>query len=280
MFLLTLVSAIWALSFGLTKGKLAGLDSGFISVTRLGLAALVFLPLFRPRALGWSAGLRLAGIGAIEFGLMYLAYNESYRHLPAHLVALFTLTTPILVVLVDSVSNRRIRWHPWAAAVLALCAGLVITYRGTLGQEAWIGFGLVQAANFCFALGQVLYRRYAPTARGYDHFAALYLGAFALTLLYTWVSQGTTWPSVTRAQGLTLIYLGIFASGLCFFWWNRGAKQVGAGTLAVMNNAKVPLAVVASLWIFGESADLLRLLVALALLGTALLVLKLDREPS
>jgi hypothetical protein len=44
---------------------------------------------------------------------------------------------------------------------------------------------------------------------------------------------------------------------------------VSAGTLAVINNAKVPLAVACSLAFFGESADLPRLAVSFALLATA-----------
>ena len=94
---LLLVSLIWAVSPGLIKGQLIGFDSGFISAARLGLALLVFLPLLRPGRLPWRASLALIGIGAVQFGLMYLAYNESFRHLQSYEVALFTLTTPIFV---------------------------------------------------------------------------------------------------------------------------------------------------------------------------------------
>jgi drug/metabolite transporter (DMT)-like permease len=61
----------------------------------------------------------------------------------------------------------------------------------------------------------------------------------------------------------------VIASGLGFFLWNLGATRVSAGTLAVMNNAKIPLAVACSLLFFGESASLPRLLLSLALLATA-----------
>jgi drug/metabolite transporter (DMT)-like permease len=51
----------------------------------------------------------------------------------------------------------------------------------------------------------------------------------------------------------------VIASGVGFFLWNYGARRVNAGTLAVFNNLKVPLAVAVSLIFFGESADPLRL---------------------
>jgi len=61
-------------------------------------------------------------------------------------------------------------------------------------------------------------------------------------------------------QAGTLLYLGVLASGLCFFWWNKGAVLTNAGTLAVFNNLKIPLAVAVSLLVFGESTDLPRLI--------------------
>ena len=80
MWLLLLVSIIWAFSFGLIK-RLTGFDGAFISAARLGLALLVFLPFLRLRGLATRTAFALAGIGAVQFGLMYLAYNESFRYL-------------------------------------------------------------------------------------------------------------------------------------------------------------------------------------------------------
>lgn len=84
--------------------------------------------------------------------------------------------------------------------------------------------------------------------------------------------------SLSLSQGLTLAYLGLVASGLGFFLWNVGATRVSAGELAVMNNAKIPLAMACSLLVFGERADPLRLLASLALLGAA--VGLADRRPA
>ena len=75
--------------------------------------------------------------------------------------------------------------------------------------------------------------------------------------------------ALTATQRWTLLYLGVLASGVGFFLWNVGATKVAAGTLAVMNNAKVPLGVAVSLLFFGGNADLSRLLASLAVLGAA-----------
>ena len=66
-------------------------------------------------------------------------------------------------------------------------------------------------------------------------------------------------PHLNGGQVLVLLYLGLLASGVGFFLWNVGATRVSAGTLAVFNNVKIPLAVVVSLLFFAEQTDWLRL---------------------
>ena len=131
---LLLASLIWACSFGLIKRHLAGVDPAWVTAARLGLAALVFLPFARPRLLGLRGAAALAGIGALQFGVMYVLYLESFRHLRAHEVALFTLTTPLLVTLLADLLERRLR--PWAlaAALLAIAGAALLVHRAEIGR--------------------------------------------------------------------------------------------------------------------------------------------------
>ncbi|HPF69350.1 MAG TPA: EamA family transporter, partial [Candidatus Krumholzibacteria bacterium] len=69
---------------------------------------------------------------------------------------------------------------------------------------------------------------------------------------------------------LTVLYLGLVPTALGFYLWNRGAARTGSGRLAVANNLKVPLAVLVSWWIFGETADYARVLAGLAVVTGAL----------
>lgn len=266
---LVVVSLLWAFSFGLIKGRLAGLDSGFISAARLGLALLVFLPFVRLAGLRWRHGLALVAIGAVQFGVMYLAYNESFKHLQSYEVALLTLTTPVLVTLIADALDRRLRVRALLAAVLAVTGAAFATdhSRGVSGNL--LGIGLVQVSNLAFAAGQVWYRRlraHQPDLRDRDIFGLLYAGAFLLTLPVALVRAGSVPLAVTPMQGWTLLYLGVLASGLGFFLWNVGATRTSSGRLAVMNNAKIPLAVAASVFVFGEKADLPDLTYALGLM--------------
>jgi drug/metabolite transporter (DMT)-like permease len=273
MLYLVVVSFLWAFSFGLTKGKLAGLDSAFISAARLGLALLVFLPFLRLRGLPVRTSLQLAAIGAVQFGVMYLALNESYRFLQAYEVVLFTIVTPIFVTLLADAFDRTWRPRALAAAALAVVGTAFITVRSADFRPTLLGVGLVQLSNAAFAFGQVSYqrlRRHHPRLHDREVFGLLYAGAFAVATAAMLGRIDVTTLTVTPTQAWTLLYLGVLASGLGFFLWNVGATRVGGGLLAVMNNAKAPLGVACSLLFFGERAAPLPLLASLSVLALAI----------
>jgi drug/metabolite transporter (DMT)-like permease len=267
---LIVVSLIWAFSFGLIKRFLVGVDSTFVSAARLGLSLLVFLPFLRLRNLTLRLALLLTAIGAVQFGVMYLAYIESFRYLRAYEAALFTITTPILVTLFADALDRT--WRPRAllAAGLAVIGTGFVTFKSPNLNVTLLGLAYVQLSNGAFAAGQVLYRRVRArhaSIRDRDVFVLLYVGAFVIALA-AMLTKGVR-PTVTTPQLLTLLYLGVLASGIGFFLWNVGATRVSSGTLAVMNNAKVPLAVAVALLFFGEQAHLPALFASLAVMGLA-----------
>jgi drug/metabolite transporter (DMT)-like permease len=274
MLQLIVVSLLWAFSFGLIKTHLAGIDSSFVAAVRVALALVVFLPFLRPTAVSRGTALRLVGIGALQFGLMYLAYLAAFHLLAAYQIALLTIVTPILVCLADDLFARRFRWAPLLAAAVAVSGAGVIVARQPLGRAEWTGVILIQLSNICFAVGQVLYRRWRlsqPAVRDRDVFAWLYLGAVLVTVPPAWgqIDVGVLARTLRPEQIGVLVYLGVFASGAAFFLWNQGAARVSTATLAVMNNAKTPLGVAVSLLVFGEKTDLTRLLLGGSLIVAA-----------
>lgn len=267
---LIVVSLIWAFSFGLIKRFLVGVDSSFVSAVRLGLALIAFLPFLRLRGVNARVVGALAAIGAVQFGLMYLAYIESFRYLRAYEAALFTITTPIFVTLLADALDRTLRLRALGAAVLAVIGTALVTVKSTDVRITLTGLGLVSLSNAAFAIGQVLYRRLRQRHTALvdrEVFAVLYAGAFAVSAM-AMLAKGA-WVSPTTTQWWTLLYLGVLASGVGFFLWNYGATRVSAGTLAVMNNLKIPLAVAVALLAFGEQANLPALLASLVVLAVA-----------
>jgi drug/metabolite transporter (DMT)-like permease len=270
MALLLIVSLVWAFSFGLIK-RLTGLDSTAVAALRLATALIVFAPFLRVRGLGARQMVRLALIGALQFGIMYILYQRSYAYLRAYEVALFTITTPLFVTLIDAAVERRWRMRYLIAALLSVAGAAVVVWRSIGDAGILAGFLLLQLSNMCFAGGQVAWRaerRRLPAAYSdASVFALPFAGALATTLA---VSVATThWGAFTasREQWMIIIFLGAVASGVCFFLWNKSATQVNAGTLAAFNNAKIPLGIAASILVFGEKADIGRLVAGGALMA-------------
>ncbi|XKE46612.1 carboxylate/amino acid/amine transporter [Halomonas organivorans] len=257
------ITVLWAFSFSLIGVYLAGqVDSYFSVLTRIALAALVFLPVLRPRRLRGRQRWTLMGLGAVQLGLMYIFFYQSFLLLSVPEVLLFTVLTPLYITLLDDALFRRFTPFHLVTAALAVLGAAVIRYQG-LDGDYWLGFLVVQGANLCFALGQVGYRRLsAELPRDLPRlsvFGWFYLGALAVALpAFLWLGNAEALPTTPTQWGV-LAWLGLVASGVGYFLWNLGATRVDAGALAIMNNALVPAGLLVNLLIWNRDADLPRL---------------------
>jgi len=275
MLYLFLVSLLWAFSFGLIKGELTGLPPTTVAFVRLFIAFVIFTPFLRPRNLRAGDAAKLLLTGAVQYGLMYVTYIQAFQYLQAYEVALFTVFTPIYVTIINDLFARRLCPISMTAVILAVAGGIIIKYQQLGSPELWRGFLLMQAANLCFAFGQIFYRRTMANLpdkpADLQVFGLLYLGAALTAALAT---LGSDWGAfeLTLKQASILLYLGAVASGLGFFLWNIGARRVSAGSLAVFNNLKIPLGILVSVLVFGESTNWIRLLIGGALMAVALFI--------
>jgi len=263
MIYLLIVSVIWAFSFGLIKGQLTGLDSNFVTLARMVLSLAVLLAVFRRAAIKPRLAASLILTGAVQYGLMYALYIYSFTMLHAYEVALFTILTPLYVTIINDLAEKS--FHPvyLLSAVLAVSGTAIIKWGDVHTGDLLAGFMIVQASNIAFAGGQIAYKRIMARhndIRDRDVFALLYLGACILSGILSAMTTDYRSLQLHTGQIMTLLYLGILASGICFFLWNYGARLTNTGTLAVINNLKIPLAVAVSMIFFGEKGNLLRLM--------------------
>ncbi|MFC0047921.1 EamA family transporter [Rheinheimera tilapiae] len=243
MQLLWLVTAIWAFSFSLIGEFLAATVDPYLAVSsRMLLALLLFSPfLFKYRTASTQA-LQLAGIGAVQLGLMYLLLYHSFLYLSVAEVLLFTILTPVYISVLDYYWRyKKLHWRWLGPALLAVAGALVMRYQ-QLSTDFWFGLLLIQGANLCFAFGQVAYRRLALGSVGTQkhQFGWFFVGATVVSLTAT--ALFANWQRVpeTKLEYGILLWLGLVASGLGYWLWNAGARQVSANQLAVMNNVLIP----------------------------------------
>ncbi|KPP96946.1 DMT family transporter [Marinobacter sp. HL-58] len=276
MGLLVFVTILWAFSFSLIGEFLAGrVDSDFAVLTRVVLAALVFLPLTRWR--GVPGGLKLGVLvtGMLQFGITYLCLYRSFSYLTVPEVLLFTIFTPLYVTLIDDALYRRFSPVALVAAAIATLGAGIIRYDG-LSQGFITGFLLLQVANFTFAAGQVGYKhtmmRFPTEVPAYRTFGYFFFGALIIALPSFLIFGDASRLPTTSLQWGILAWLGLAASGVGLFLWNRGGCHVDAGTLAIMNNALVPAGLIVNLLIWNRDADLLRLCIGGGVIALSLWV--------
>ena len=194
---------------------------------------------------------------------MYIFYIYSYGFLKAWQIALFTIFTPLYVTLINDFLKRIFNPKFLLAAFLSVIGAGVIVFNQGENLQLTLGIILIQISNICFAAGQVYYKKIRTSFKELkDHtlFAWIYCGAFLISLINSLVITDFSVLYITQSQIYTMLYLGILASGICFFLWNIGATKVNAGTLAVFNNLKVPLAMAVSVFVFNETGDIIKML--------------------
>ena len=250
---LLIVTLIQAFSFSLIGEYLAGhVDSYFAVLVRVLLAGLVFIPLTRWRSVepAFMRGMLL--IGALQFGVTYVCLYLSFRVLTVPEVLLFTILTPLHVTLIEDALNRR--FNPWAlVAALVAVAGAAVIRFDRINPDFFMGFLLLQLANFTYAAGQVLYKhlvaRHPSDLPHYRRFGYFYLGALAVALpAFLLFGKQNFLPEAPLQWGV-LLFLGLVSTALGLYWWNKGACLVNGGTLAVMNNLHVPVGLLINLLI-------------------------------
>lgn len=245
MLKLIIVTIIWSFSFSLIGHYIAkDVDTYIAILIRFSLALFVFLPFVDKNFFKSLATVKMMMIGAIQVGLMYICYFNSYKYLNISEIALLTTTTPIYVYSFDALFSKKLSLKA-LPAILGVILGAWIIKRADVNVQYIIGIALIQAANICFAIGQILYKRFFNdrAVDGRKLFAGFYLGALIVIIPLSLVLSDYTRIPDTLTHYLVLIWLGVFASGIGYYLWNQGGSQVSAAKLSVMNNAVIPLAI-------------------------------------
>lgn len=245
MKLLWAVTLLWAFSFSLIGHVLAGEVDGYVAVTiRMALAAALFAPFLLKNNLPWVKRWQLMAVGGVQIGLMYLFLYHSFLFLSVAEVLLFTIFTPLFVMLFDNLLSQRFKLIWFGPVALAIIGAGIIRFN-SLSEYFFLGFFLVQAANVCFAIGQVSYRRLfiqqdiALKERA-QHFSFFFIGALLISACIMLAFGNTSKLPDSTTEYATLLWLGLVASGLGYLAWNVGATKVSVAQLAVMNNVLIP----------------------------------------
>ena len=244
MIFLIISTIIWAFSFSIIGNYLSSdIDPWSLSLIRVIISFLIFLP-FIDLNINKKRMVYIIGVGAIQIGFMYSFYLNAFSFISVEKILLFTIFTPIYVTIISDIFQKKIKKFFLFLSILSVIGSLIIRITDVQLLDLK-GFILIQGANFSFALGQVLYKRYIKNNSKLDYnlneFGYFYFGAIIIASLGSLIMiDSLSYPKST-AQWLLVLWLGAIASGLGYYFWNRGSVLVNNGTLAVMNNLVIPL---------------------------------------
>lgn len=258
MIYLILVSILWSFSFGIIKYGLSGIDSSFISLMRNLIAFLFFASLTLYNFKKFIFDIKLILIGAIQFGLMYVLYIQSYQYLPAYLIVTFTITTPIFIgIFSQLLQNKSFSLSGIFSILLVILGSLMMRFNIVNPLDYWLGFFLIQCANICFAIGQIMFKKWYSKNTSVDiiyNFSQMFFGAVLITSMFS-IINSTNIGMLNTYNLFALLFLGLFSTGFGFLAWNLGSIQVSNERLAVMNNVVIPIGIFNSFLIFGEAIN-------------------------
>lgn len=270
------VTIIWAFSFSLIGVYLSGyVDAWFSVLMRIGIATMLFLPFLRLKKIKAETIFRLTAIGAVQLGLMYCFYFQSFRFLSVPEVLLFSVFTPIYITLLNDILSKQFHKGHLLTALIAVIGAAYIQYS-SISENVFLGFLITQGANFCFAVGQVAYKHLLKSTPELEStpkhtiFGLFFIGAFIVSLIAFFIFGSTEKLPTTAVQWGILIYLGAVASGAGYFFWNQGVVKVNTGSLAIMNNALIPLGLIVNLVIWNKEADIKKILIGGSLIFASL----------
>ena len=270
MIYLIIATVLFSLSFGLIKEQLSSLPSEFVVFSRLLIATLIFFPFCKN--LNIKKHLKALLIGAIQFGIMYLCFIKAFKYLQGNEIAILTTTTPIFVGIWSAILGEKFRPIYILCILLSVIGAVVILWQNISFDMLVKGILLMECSNCAFALGQVLWKKYIGKTET-NLMASAYLGAVLLVIPFAVSNVNFSSLKLSIAQILSILYLAILPTGIGFWMWNKGSASVKYSTLAVMNNLKIPLGVLFSIFIFNEKINLLNFSIGSSIIIIAILVL-------
>jgi len=238
---------------------------------------MIFLPFLKPKEIKAEIISWLIAIGSVQLGLMYCFYFQSFRFLTVPEVLLFSVFTPIYITLLNDILSKRFHKVHLLTALIAVLGAVYIQYS-SISENVFLGFLITQGANLCFAVGQVAYKYLLKSTPELEStpkhtiFGWFFMGAFLVALIAFLIFGSTEKMPTTFVQWGVIVYLGAVASGGGYFFWNKGVVLVNAGSLAIMNNALIPLGLIVNLVIWNKEADLVKILIGGSLIFASLAI--------
>jgi O-acetylserine/cysteine efflux transporter len=243
---------LWGTTVPLSKLALEWLPTGWLTVTRFGLAAAVLLPVARRRG-AKVLEVRVLASGAFGYGGSVIVQNAGITRTSVTHAALLIGAVPVMVAVIAALWHHTVaRPVAWVGFAVSLAGVGLVTVGGGGGGATPRGDGLVLASlllSATFTVGQ------ARRLRGRDPVAVTavqFLGAAIGALVFTAITEGA--PAAPADPGPVLAVAALVAVGtlLPFTLFAYGQSRVSAEIAGAFLNLEPLVGAVAGAVAFGD----------------------------
>lgn len=239
---LVALAAIWGASFLFMRMAAPEFGAFALVAVRVGLAALVLLPLLLWQG-HWGALRRhwrgIAVVGVLNSALPFAGFTLAALALSAGLSAIFNATTPLWAALIAwawlhdrPTATRSVGLALGFAGVLALAAGKASLQPGEHGVSTAVAIAACVGAAMCYGVAANFARRHLAGVPPMALAAGSQLSAALLVAAPAWWAWPATAPSATAWTAAVL--LAVLCSGVAYVLYFRLIAHIGpAGASSV-----------------------------------------------
>lgn len=237
----------WGINFVLAGYVLADFSPSWSASIRFTAAAMLLLgfaawqgsallALFRRYA---SIYLVLGLVGIACFNLLFFYAMQTTS---AENAALIMATNPLLTSLLAFLWLReRMPWNAVLALPIAFVGVFVVVTHGDFVLAQRVDFvsgdGLMLLANLCWALYNVLGRRFMPPENAIANTALIVASGAVLLLMASFWQDGLSGLALPSAPGFFAMLVFILGGTVfAYLFWNIAIARLGAGKTALFMN--------------------------------------------
>lgn len=219
-------SSLGGTAAAVTRYLVGDADAVTLAILRWGIGFLCVLPIALLLRVKWPPPgdrLRVAGLGALFFGLFFIFYNVAVGYTTAARASLALATLPLQTMVGGALLGiERLTARKSAGVVIAIlgtCAALAAGL-GEAPPGAWRGELIMAAAVLCMAFYNVWSRPFIERSSALG-FLTVGMGAGAAVLIVLGVATGrvAVLAGFGAPQWIAGIYLGVGGGAAAFILW-------------------------------------------------------------
>jgi drug/metabolite transporter (DMT)-like permease len=249
----------WASAFVGIRAAAADLTPGALALGRLIVAAIVLGLIVAVRRPAWPSRRDLVPIvviGALWFGIYFLALNAAEREVDAGTAAMLVNVAPILIAILSGLFlGEGFPPRLLIGCVIAF-VGVVVISLATSGQQpggaTLLGIGLCFVSAVVYSIAVTIQKPLLRRVNGQMvTWLACTIGVIvSLPFLPELVQGIASAPPATLGW---IAYLGIFPTAIAFSTWAYALSHTAAGRLGSLTYLAPAIAIVIGWFVLGEA---------------------------